>query len=193
MVTSAPQVGLYGLLLGLVGLERLAELWLSRRHAALAFGRGGVEVGQRHFRVMVLVHALFLPACLAEVLLLHRPFPGALGLVALGLSLLAQALRWWAIATLGVRWNVRVIAVPGEAPVTSGPYRLLRHPNYVAVALELCALPLVHGAVLTAASFTLANLLLLAVRIPAEERALGELYAQRFAGVPRFLPGGRHG
>jgi methyltransferase len=150
-------------------------------------------VGQRHFRVMVLVHALFLPACLAEVLLLGRAFPGAPGLCALLVALLAQALRWWAIATLGERWNVRVIAVPGEAPITSGPYRFLRHPNYLAVALELLALPLVHGALLCAAGFSLANLLLLAVRIPAEEKALGLLYARRFAGVPRFLPGGRHG
>ena len=108
-------------------------------------------------------------------------------------ALLAQALRWWAIAALGPRWNVRIVFVPGEAPVTSGPYRFLRHPNYLAVALELFSLPLVGGAWICAALFSALNAGLLWVRIRAEERALGPIYAERFAGVSRLLPGGGRG
>jgi methyltransferase len=182
---------LYLLLLGAVALERGAELVLSRRNAARAFARGGLEVGQAHFRVMSLVHALFLVACAAEVLLLDRPFPGATGLAALAAVVLAQSLRWWAVATLGDRWNVRIVVVPGEAPVTRGPYRFVRHPNYLAVIVELLCLPLVHGAVLTAVVFSLANAALLVVRIRAEEAALGEGYSAAFARTPRFVPGAR--
>jgi methyltransferase len=87
----------------------------------------------------------------------------------------SQALRWWCIATLGRRWNTRVIVVPGLAPVTSGPYRFLAHPNYVAVVVEGIALPLVHEAWLTALVFTGANAALLTVRIRAENAALRTL------------------
>ena len=184
-------VSLYLALLVLLGAERIGELLLSRRNAARAFARGGVEVGQAHFRVMGALHTLFLFACGAEVMLLQRPFPGTLGWAALGGALLAQALRYWAVLTLGHRWNVRVIVVPGEPPITAGPYRFVRHPNYVAVALELLCVPLVHGAWLTALVFGLANLALLSVRIRAEETALGPTYAAAFANLPRFVPGGR--
>lgn len=171
-----------------IGVERLGELWLSRRNARLAAARGGIEVAAGHYRVMAALHTLFLLAAPAEVILLARPFPGAFGFVALALALSAQALRYWAIATLGPRWNVRVIVVPGEPPVTSGPYRFLRHPNYLAVVIEMAAIPLVHGAWLTALVFSLANALLLRVRIRAEEAALGSTYAQAFARTPRFVP-----
>jgi len=104
--------------------------------------------------------------------------------------LLTQALRWWAVATLGDKWNVRVIVVPGEAPIRRGPYRLLRHPNYLAVAVEMLCVPLVHGAWLTAVVFSALNALVLRDRIRIEEQALGEPYRRAFAGVPRFMPHG---
>jgi methyltransferase len=191
MVTSR---ALYSSFLLLLAAERLFELWLSRKHARLAFARGAVEVGQRHFRAMSILHTSFLFSCAAEVWLLGRSFPGALGWTALGAALLAQALRYWAIATLGARWNVRVIVVPGDPPITNGPYRFLRHPNYLAVVIEMLAVPLLHGAWLTAAAFSLGNALLLRVRIRAEESALGPLYQAAFAERPRLLPlGGGHG
>ncbi len=179
---------LYLALLLLVGAERLAELLLSRRNARLQLARGAVEVGAAHFRVMALVHALFLPCCFAEAWLLGRRAPLALSAAALGAVALAQALRWWAVATLGSRWNVRVIAGRTTRRSPRGHTGFVRHPNYLAVALELLALPLVHGAILCAFVFTCANALLMRVRIPAEERALGELYAARFAGTPRLFP-----
>ncbi len=181
-------VRMYLVFLGLLAGERLVELVISRRNAARALARGGFETGQGHYRVMVVLHSLFLVACAAEVVGLGRPFPEPWGWVALGLALVAQGLRYWAIASLGERWNTRIIVVPGLSPVTRGPYRFLRHPNYVAVVLELAVVPLIHGAWMTALVFTLGNALLLRVRIRAEESALGESYAQAFAHRPRFIP-----
>src|SRR5215217_7371313 len=129
----------------------------------------GVETGQPHYRFMVVFHTLFLGACLAEVLRLHRPFLGVWSWVALGCAVAAQGLRYWAITTLGPRWNSRIIVVPDLPPVVGGPYRFLRHPNYVAVVLELVSVPLIHGAWWTAVFFSVGNLVLLSVRIRAEE------------------------
>jgi len=175
----------------LLSMERLVELWISRRNARASFARGGVEVGRVHYRVMTALHTAFLLSCAVEVVGLGRPFPGAPGWAALAGVLAAQALRYWAIATLGGQWNTRVIVVPKEAPVVGGPYRWVRHPNYVSVIVEIALVPLVHGAWVTAFAFSIANAALLTVRIRAEERALGGTYAVAFAGRPRFIPGRR--
>jgi methyltransferase len=156
----------------LVGVERLAELVVSKRNAAWAFARGGIETGQRHYLVMVLLHTGLLVGAVAEVWLLDRPFLWWLGWPMLALVLASQALRWWCIATLGRQWNTRVIVVPALPLVRSGPYRWFSHPNYVAVVVEGVALPLVHTAWVTALVFTLANAVLLTVRIRVEESAL---------------------
>lgn len=192
-MTTSASVLLYLGLLCLLGFERAAELVVSRRNARRAFAAGGVETGHRAYAVMVVVHTLFPFACAAEVLCLKRPFPGAAGLAALAVALGAQALRWWAVATLGWRWNTRIVVVPGAVPVTGGPYRLLRHPNYLAVVLEMAAVPLTHGAWLTALVFSALNAALLAVRIPAEERALGRAYTEAFEGRLRLVPRGPRG
>jgi len=164
--------GWYIALILAVGVERLAELRLSVRHARWAFEHGGVETGQRHYPPMVLLHTGLLVAAPLEVVLADRPFLPWLGWPMLAVVLGAQGLRWWCIATLGVRWNTRVIVVPGMPLVTSGPYRWLRHPNYVAVVAEGVALPLVHTAWVTALVFTVLNAWLLRVRITTENRAL---------------------
>jgi methyltransferase len=178
----------YLVLLGVVAVGRVLELAISRRNARTAFARGAFEVGRRHYRVMMIFHTAFLLSCAAEVIWLRRPFPGTVGFAALAGVVLAQALRYWAIATLRWRWSTRVIVVPGAPPVTSGPYRFVRHPNYVAVILEVLLLPLVHGAWLTALVFSVGNAVLLRVRIRAEEEALGPSYADAFAGRRRFIP-----
>jgi methyltransferase len=124
---------------------------------------------------MVALHTALILACAVEPLVAQRPFVTALAVPAAVLALAAQALRWWCIATLGPRWNTRIIVVPGLPLVRRGPYRLLPHPNYVAVVLEGIVLPLVATAWITALVFTVLNaVLLLAFRIPAEERALAE-------------------
>jgi len=187
----APSQLAYLLLLGLITVERLFELWLSRRNARRAFARGGREVGQVHYRVMSLLHSAFLISCAVEVVALGRPFRWGLAAPMLVLALGAQGLRYWAIRTLGDRWNTRIIFIPDAAPVTTGPYRYLRHPNYLAVIGELAALPLLHGAWWTAVAFSVANALLLWVRIRAEESALGPTYRAAFLGKRRLLPSTR--
>jgi methyltransferase len=156
-----------------VGLERLAELRLTRQHERTLFFRGAIEHGRRHYPVMVALHTGLLLAAPLEAWLLERPFLPALGWPLVGVVALTMALRWWVIATLGDRWTTRVIVVPGAPLVAGGPFRFLPHPNYLAVALEVVALPLVHTAWWTAAAFGLANLALLRVRIRVEDRALG--------------------
>ena len=162
-----------------VGLERLAELVVSRRNAAWSRERGAVETGLGHYPVMVVLHAGLLVGALAEVWLRRPDVVPALGWVMVALVLASQGLRWWCIGTLGRRWNTRVIVVPGMPPVTSGPYRLMSHPNYVAVVIEGAALPLVHSAWITALVFTVCNAALLSVRIRAENEALASLPAPR--------------
>jgi methyltransferase len=163
----------YYLLILAIGIERLVELVVSKRNAQWALAQGGKEFGRGHYPVMVAVHAALLLGCVVEVWALHRPFIAWLGWPMLALVALSQAVRWWCVRTLGQRWNTLVIVVPRAPLVRQGPYRWLQHPNYVAVAVEGVALPLVHSAWLTAAVFTLANALLLTVRIKVENAALG--------------------
>ena len=164
---------MYYLLILAIGIERLAELIVSKRNARWAFANGGKEFGHNHYPVMVTIHAALLLGCVVEVWALHRPFIAWLGWPMLALVALSQALRWWCVRTLGPRWNTLVIVVPQAPLVRRGPYRWLHHPNYVAVVVEGVALPLVHTAWVTAACFTLANALLLTVRIRVENAALG--------------------
>ncbi len=163
---------MYFLLILAVGLERLAELVVSKRHAAWAKARGGREFGRSHYPFMVVVHTGLLVGCVVEVLALDRPFVPWLGWTMFALVLACQALRWWCVATLGRQWNTLVIVVPGLPLVRRGPYRWLRHPNYVAVVLEGIALPLVHSAWITALAFTALNAIVLAIRIRVENAAL---------------------
>ena len=165
-------VGAYLVFLALLAGERLVELSISRRNAAWSFARGGIEYGADHFVYMKVLHTGFFLACALEVVLLKRPFYPVLAAPMLFLVLLAQALRYWVVFTLGKRWNVRVIVVPGLPAVRRGPYRFLRHPNYLAVAIEGVAVPLVHTAWWTAIGFTVLNLWMLSVRIRCENRAL---------------------
>jgi methyltransferase len=171
--------------------ERLVELAISRRNAHRALARGAVEVGRAHYRAMVAVHALFPVACAAEAILFPRHVPGLLQAAALIAAVAAQALRYWAVWTLGERWNTRIIVIPDAEPVARGPYRFLRHPNYLAVVIEMAAVPIMGGAYATAIAFSIANALLLAIRIPAEERALGARYGAAFASRRRLIPGVR--
>jgi len=168
-------VGLYSALVVAVAFERLAELVLSVRHLRWATARGGVETGHGHYPPMVVLHTALLVGCVVEVVVLDREFVPALGWPMLVVVLASQGLRWWCIATLGMQWNTRVVVVPGLQRVVGGPYRWLRHPNYVAVVTEGVALPLVHSAWLTAVVFTVLNTGILTVRIRTEDRALAAL------------------
>lgn len=184
---------LYTALVLAVALGRLVELRIASRNVRNLLARGGAEAGAEHYRWMVLLHVLFLLSCPLEVWFLDRPFVPVLAAVALVLLVLAAGLRWWVISSLEGRWTTRVVVLPGEPPVTRGPYRFLRHPNYLAVAVEMFALPLVHTAWITAVVFSLANAVMMRVRIPVEEAALARASKDEaaFADRPSLVPGGR--
>lgn len=169
----------YLALVALFAAERAVELAVSRRHARALRARGAIERGRGHYPPMVLLHASFLAACAGGALLRPSPPPAWAPLAVAG-ALAAQGLRWWAIAALGERWTTRVLVLPGAAPVTSGPYRFLRHPNYLAVVVEVACLPLAYGLVGVATAFSGANAALLWLRIRTEERALGPAWASAF-------------
>ena len=165
------------LLIALFGVERLAELVVSKRNIAWSLDRGGREFGAGHYPAMVALHTGFLVGALVEVLVAHRPFLPGLGWPMLVVVVAAQSLRWWCITTLGHRWNTKIVVLPTVPLVTAGPYRWIRHPNYVAVVVEGIALPLVHTAWVTAVVFTVLNAWLLNVRIRTENRALATVVA----------------
>lgn len=160
----------YIALILLVAVERVAELVVSQRNLEWSKAHGGREFGAGHYPVMVALHTGLLAGAVAEARARRRwIWPAFWAVVA------AQVLRWWCITTLGKQWNTRVVVVPGAPRVIGGPYRLVPHPNYVAVVLEGAALPLVGGAWVTAGVFSVANALLLRTRIRVENEALQSL------------------
>jgi len=180
----------YLALLGLVGLERLVELRISRRNQLKLEKLGVRKITEPHFRWMVFVHAGVLACAAAEVLLLHRPVIPSLAIAMAALFVFANTLRWWVIRILAGHWNVEVMASSRVGVVTSGPYHWVRHPNYVAVVIELFALPMIHTAWLTALAGTLANLEILRRRLRVEDGVLmaDPLYRSAMGGKPRFVP-----
>lgn len=159
-------------LAALVAAQRLAELALAARNRRRALARGAVKHGAGHYPAMVALHVLWWAGWVLEARA-RGPVLDPLWPLWAVLLLLASALRYGAIASLGERWNTRILTQVGERPVRRGPYRWLDHPNYVAVALELAAFPMLFGAWATAGAAGAANLvLLLGFRLPTEERAL---------------------
>jgi 1,4-dihydroxy-2-naphthoate octaprenyltransferase len=171
---------------------RIAELCISNRNRRALQATGCSPVSEPHFRAMVVVHVAVLAGALVEAWSTRRPLLVSVALPSLALLVGATALRWWVIASLGAHWNVAVMdSIGGErAVVTRGPYAHVRHPNYVAVFVELLALPLVHAAWLTAVVGSLAHVWVLHHRIRIEEAALSAHPSYRAAMVhrPRFVP-----
>ena len=163
------------LLVGFVILQRLLEVAYARSNERLMKQQGAIEAGAGHYKWIVLLHVLFFVSLIVEVEI-WEPSYGRGWLVFLVVFIVAQILRVWALASLGRFWNTKILVLPGAKKVNSGPYRWIPHPNYIVVAMEIAALPMIFGAWRTAIVFSIANaLLLLLVRIPAEEKALREL------------------
>lgn len=185
--------GRYARVLTVFGLLRLAELAYSawNERAIRARPAASTAADPAGFGRMVAVNVALFTLPLGEVLLRrkHRP---ARTLRAVGWAgqLVAVALRLWVIASLRGAWTVRAIVPADLAVVDRGPYRYVRHPNYLAVGLEFAALPLAGGAAWSALALSLANAAVLRDRIAAEERLLAAVpgYTERMAGKPRFLP-----
>lgn len=163
---------LFWALLVALAAQRVLETRLAARHERALRLRGGRAVADDLYRPIVALHAAFFAVAAAEAWAAPWAGTGWWTVPCLAVFVLGQALRLSAMTVLGDRWTTRVWVVPGEAPVRRGPYRFLRHPNYVGVALELAAFPLAFGLVGTAVAATAANALLLARRIRVEERAL---------------------
>ena len=153
-------------ILALVTLERLVELPVARANTKRLLAAGGHEVSPRHYPLIVALHAGWLAAL--WLLALDRPVSVPL----LAAFLFVEVGRLWVLSTLGKRWTTRIIVVPGETLVRTGPFRLLNHPNYAVVIAEIALLPLVFGLWRTALAFSLLNALLLTIRIREENRAL---------------------
>jgi methyltransferase len=180
----------YTAFLAAVGLGRLIELRVSRRHQRTLAAHGIVKIAEPHFRHMVLLHAGVLLASGLEVWLLRRPFRRALALPSGVIFVSANALRWWVIRTMAEHWNVQVMNSLELGVVTDGPFHGIRHPNYAAVFLELTALPLLHSAWLTALMGTFAHIWVLHRRIALEEAVLlaDPTYRAIMGPKPRFVP-----
>jgi methyltransferase len=177
-------------LLVLVAIGRLAELRISRRNQRGLEKQGVRKIPEPHFRWMVLLHGGVIVCAGVEVLILHRPLIPALAISMLVLFVLANLLRWWVIRTLAGHWNVEVMESSRVGVVSSGPYRWVRHPNYVAVMVEIFSLPMIHTAWITAIVGTLGDLEILRRRIKVEDGFLmsNPAYRLNMGGKPRFFP-----
>ncbi len=185
-----PSLIAFGFIVTMLAVQRLFELRMSRRNEVRILSRGGREHAPGHFLWMKALHTSWFAAMLAEVWWLKRPFRPLLAVAAFLTLIAGQILRYTAIRTLGQRWTVRVMTLPDAPAVGEGLYRYLRHPNYLGVMLEVAAVPLLHGAYLTSLGFSLANALLLTVRIRVEERVLAahNQYHTIFSEKSRFIP-----
>ena len=154
------------ILLALVTAERLGELWLAQRNTKALLQQGAVEMAPQHYSLIVLLHGFWLAGLWA------LGWDQPVNLFWLAVFLVLQVLRVWVLATLGHRWTTRIIVLPGEQLVATGPYRWLTHPNYVVVVGEIAVLPLCLGLPWYALAFSLANAAVLTVRIRAENAAL---------------------
>jgi methyltransferase len=175
-VRSSRRAQLAGITVAGIAAQRLGELAWSKRNERRLRARGAVEDGRSHYPAMVALHVGWLASTLLEA---RRPsgVPTPVRVAALGVFVAAQPLRYWSIAALGDRWSTRVLVPPDEGAVTSGPYRWLDHPNYVAVVAELAAAPLMLGAWRTATWATVGNAAVLRTRLRVERRALARVTA----------------
>jgi methyltransferase len=181
---------LYLALLALVAIARLAELQISWHHQQELAQRGIEKRADPGFRWMVALHIGILAGAAVEVVTLHRPFLPWLAAAMAVLFILATALRWWVIRVMGSHWNVEVMMSGRLGVVSDGPFRWVRHPNYLAVFVEMAALPLLHSAWITATAAIAGNILILQHRLRIEEPVLesNPCYREAMGGKPRFLP-----
>lgn len=178
---------MFAVLVAFLLIQRLLELVLAERNRRWAMDQGGKESGEWHYPLIVAVHAAFYLSLVLEYRYLSSGW-NALWPVWLAILVLAQGLRIWAILSLGRYWNTRIIVIPGKKPVMRGPYRWIRHPNYLVVVTEIFVIPVLCGAYFTAASFSAINAVVLYLRIREEERAIGSLGGIDLSRLPRFIP-----
>lgn len=172
-----------------ITIQRLLELAVAKRNEKWMREQGAVEVGQSHYKYIVFVHLLFFISLITEVLWMEKTLSSFWVLLAV-IFMLAQLGRIWVITSLGKFWNTKILVLPKADVVLKGPYKFLKHPNYVIVALEFLVIPLLFEAYMTMVVFSVLNILVLTVRIPAEEKALSAFtnYHEVTECYSRFLP-----
>lgn len=153
-------------------VQRISELFLAKRNEAATRKLGAVEYDREGYKYIVLLHTGFIICLLAEKLLLDRQL-NSFSLLLFIIFVLTQILRYWALSSLGIYWNTRILVVPNLNLVKKGPYKYIKHPNYLAVITEIAVIPLIFSCYLTAIVFTILNLVTLRRRIRIEEKALG--------------------
>jgi methyltransferase len=158
--------------LGFTTLQRLSELVISRRNTYYLFAKGAHEAGAKQYSAIVLIHSLWLIGLWVMVWGQPLVWPW------LVVYFMGQAMRLWVMLTLKGRWTTKIIVLPGAPLVTTGPYRFLRHPNYLAVVVEVAALPLAFGLVGFAAAFSLLNAIMLVIRVRTEDKALANAMSE---------------
>ncbi|WP_318183696.1 isoprenylcysteine carboxyl methyltransferase family protein [Metabacillus idriensis] len=180
---------IFYIFLVIIILQRLTELFIAKRNEAYMKTMGGEEYGQKHYPIIVAVHILFLFSLMIEVIVFNKEV-SPLWLVILPIIAITQIIRYWAVFSLGSNWNTKIIIVPNLEVVSKGPYKFMRHPNYLVVAVEILFLPVLFQAYATAILFTVLNAAIMAIRIPAEEKALLQHtdYEELFMTKRRFLP-----
>ena len=166
----------FGWLFAVYLLERLFELWLAKKNFARLAAQGGREYHSQSYRTILVMHLLFWVCLMTEAWPWIIPVD-ILTMACLVTLALLMLLRYWCIVTLGPFWNTRIVVVPGAGPIRRGPYRWLRHPNYLVVSLEFALIPLLMRAPATLFLFALANLVVLRQRIALEEAALADASA----------------
>ncbi|WP_307439712.1 isoprenylcysteine carboxyl methyltransferase family protein [Bacillus sp. V2I10] len=181
---------MFYLFLIIIIVQRVSELLIARRNEAHMKSMGGEEHCRDHYPLIVAVHLLFLLSFTLEVIVLNKEV-SPLWMIILPIILITQVIRYWAVFSLGTFWNTKIIIVPDLEVVAKGPYRFMRHPNYLVVAVEILFLPIFFQAYATAILFTVLNAAILTIRIPAEEKALMQHtdYKKSFINKKRFIPG----
>jgi len=180
----------YICLLVLVGIERLGEVAVSRRNQSKMRAQGAQKIREPHFPWLVAFHTVVLIAAGLEVLLLNRPLIPALAIAMLALFILSNLIRYWVIYLLADLWNIQIMDSGRIGIITSGPYRWVRHPNYVGVVLEVFSLPMIHTAWITAVAGTLGYFEILRRRIKIEDQVLmaNPAYREAMGDKPKFFP-----
>lgn len=183
---------LFAIFLLVILLQRGIELAITKKNELSMKRQGAIEFGQRHYPFIIAVHALFLVTVSLEVLIGEKQLSHVWPLI-LSLFLLTQIVRIWVVVSLGSFWNTKILVLPQASVIKRGPYRFLKHPNYLVVTLEFLLIPLMFNAYYSALIFTLLNFVILSVRIPSEERALrrlteyGSVYIPKKRVLPRLL------
>ena len=151
--------------------QRLIELLIAKRNERILKAQGGIEFDKNGYRVIVIRHVVFFVSLICEKVFLSRML-NSYWIIFAALFGVAQFLRYWAIKSLGVYWNTKILVLPNHKLVNTGPYKYLRHPNYIAVMTEIAVIPMIFSCYLTAAVFSVINLILLRRRIKIEESAI---------------------